>query len=105
MSSADFKKRGSYSLLPSMPYEVRKNMVCEFCGGHTRQRRVRKQHWFHKKLYVLEEVPAEVCTECGERYFHAQVLDAIDRMLEAEHLVKAHLQVEVASLQNIAVTT
>ena len=78
-------------------------MVCEFCGGQTRQRRVRKQHWFHQQLYMLEDVPAEVCPECGERYFHAQVLDAIDRTLEAEHLVKAHLQVEVVSVQDMAV--
>lgn len=78
-------------------------MLCEFCGGETASKRVRKQHWWHKQLYVLEDVPAEVCRECGERYFHAQVLDAIERILETEHLVKAHLQVEVVSLQGVAV--
>ncbi len=66
---------------------------------HTTQRCVRKQYWFQKHLYIVEDVPAEVCTECGERYFHARVLDSIDRMLAAEHRVKARLQVEVVNLQ------
>lgn len=78
-------------------------MVCEFCGGKTTLRRVKKQHWFHKRLYVIEDVPAQVCMECGERYFHAQGLDQIDRLLAAEHLVKARLQVEVVSLPKVAV--
>jgi YgiT-type zinc finger domain-containing protein len=78
-------------------------MMCEFCGGQTVQRRMTKQHWFHKQLYVIEDVPAEVCQECGERYFHAQVLDRIDQILQSEHVVKARLQVEVVSLPNMAV--
>ena len=78
-------------------------MVCEFCGGQTVQRRIKKQHWFHKQLYVIEDVPAEVCQECGERYFYAKVLDQIDHLLQTEHRVKARLQVEVVSLPNMAV--
>lgn len=73
-------------------------MICEFCGGQTAKREVRKQHWLHNKLYLIEKVEAEVCTECGERYFHAKALDAIDRLLEGKHAVKESLQVEVISL-------
>ncbi len=72
-------------------------MICEFCGGQTALRKVRKQHWLGGKLYLVENVEAAVCTECGERYFHATVLDQIDEMLKAEHLVKEHLSVEVVS--------
>ena len=79
------------------------HLVCEFCGGQTVQRRITKQHWFHKQLYVIEDVLAEVCQECGERYFHVQVLDQIDQLLQTEHLVKARLQVEVVSLPPAAV--
>lgn len=79
-------------------------MLCEFCGGRTTLRRVRKQHWFRQQLYILEDVPAEVCVECGERYFHARVLDMIDQALEREHLVKARLQVEIVSLREMAAT-
>ena len=73
-------------------------MICEFCGGKTSKKKVRRQHWLHGRLYVLENVEAEVCTACGERYFHARTLDSIDRLLEGKHKVKARLQVEVVRI-------
>ena len=72
-------------------------MICEFCGGQTVTRKVKKQHWLGGKLYLVEKVEAEVCAECGERYFHATVLDQIDKLLTAEHAVKERLLVEVVS--------
>jgi YgiT-type zinc finger domain-containing protein len=73
-------------------------MICEFCDGNTRPKTVRRQHWLNGKLYIIENVTAEVCSECGERYFHATVLDQIDRLLQSNHAVKQILEVEVVSL-------
>lgn len=75
-------------------------MICEFCEGRTLKKKVKRQHWLDGKLYIVENVEAEVCSECGERYFHAITLDQIDRLLRAEHehQVKARLDVEVVSL-------
>ena len=42
-------------------------------------KKVRKIHWFQQKLYIVDDVEAEVCQECGERYYHATTLDAIDQ--------------------------
>lgn len=72
-------------------------MKCEFCNSETSLRKVRKQHWFQGKLYIVENVEAEVCDECGERYFHASTLDAIDRLIAGDHAVKEVLSVEVLS--------
>jgi YgiT-type zinc finger domain-containing protein len=73
-------------------------MICEFCDGQTKIKKVKRQHWLHGKLYIVENVDAEICTECGERYFHAKTLDEIDQFLQAEHKVKEHIDVEVVSL-------
>jgi YgiT-type zinc finger domain-containing protein len=73
-------------------------MICEFCEGQTVKKKVKRQHWLHGRLYIIENVEAEVCTECGERYFHATTLDEIDRILEAEHTIKGEMIVEVVSL-------
>lgn len=73
-------------------------MICEFCGGNTIKKKVKRQHWLKGKLYIVEDAEAEVCKECGERYFHAKTLDAIDQYLSMEHAVKAKLNVEVVSL-------
>jgi YgiT-type zinc finger domain-containing protein len=72
-------------------------MICEFCEGQTVKKKVKRQHWLRGRLYIVENVEAEVCTECGERYFHATVLDEIDRLLESEHKVKDEMLVEVLS--------
>jgi YgiT-type zinc finger domain-containing protein len=74
-------------------------MKYDFCQGNTVSRHVKKQHWYKGRLYVVENVPAEVCRECGERYFHATTLDAIDRFLDGDHPVKERIKVEVVSLK------
>lgn len=74
-------------------------MRCEFCGGETVKRRVRKTHWHQGRLYLVEDVEAEVCSQCGERYYHATTLDALDRILESGGLVvKDELQVQVVGM-------
>ena len=73
-------------------------MICEFCGGKTKKKKVKRQHWLRGKLYIVENAEAEVCTDCGERYFHAAILDEIDRILLTNHKVKERIDVEVVSL-------
>ncbi|MGH8500104.1 MAG: YgiT-type zinc finger protein [Methylococcales bacterium] len=72
-------------------------MICEFCGGNTKSKAVKRQHWLNKRLYIVENVQAEVCVECGERYFHARTLDELDEYLAKSHAVKEHLDVEVVN--------
>ncbi len=43
-------------------------MICEFCGGEAVSKKVRKIHWSQQNLYIVDDVEAEVCQECGERY-------------------------------------
>ncbi len=73
-------------------------MVCEFCEGKTVKKKVKRQHWLNSKLYLIENVEAEVCSDCGEQYFHAMTLDKIDAMLKRKHKVKKYIDVEVVSL-------
>ena len=70
-------------------------MKCEFCGGETKLKRVKRQHWLNRQLFIVENVEAQVCTECGERYFHAKTLDAVDDFLSKQHEIKERLNVEV----------
>ena len=73
-------------------------MKCEFCEGTTETRMTRKQHWRKGRLYIVENVPTEVCSECGERYCHASTIAGINRLLDHEHQVKEVLSVEVVAV-------
>jgi YgiT-type zinc finger domain-containing protein len=74
------------------------SMQCEFCRGETISKQVSKDYQLNGRLYRVENVPAEVCPECGERYYHAGTLDASDRLLSGEHTIKDRIEVEVVSL-------
>lgn len=76
-------------------------MLCEFCGGNTKAKSVKRQHWLNNKLYIVENVQAGVCIECGERYFHAGTLDALDEYLSKRHAIKERLDVEVVSFNQV----
>jgi len=40
------------------------------------------RHW--KGRYILiENVPAHICTQCGEQYYNATVAEAMDRIMRA----------------------
>jgi YgiT-type zinc finger domain-containing protein len=74
-------------------------MVCEFCGGETITKKARKLHWFQHQLYIVEDVEAEVCQECGQRYYHATTLNAIDHLLELGcPVIKEQLQMPVIGM-------
>ncbi len=75
-------------------------MICEFCEGKTTKKYVTKLHWFHGNLYVIEDVEAEVCQECGERYFHAKTLDQIEGFLQAEHPVNNNQALKLSESTN-----
>jgi YgiT-type zinc finger domain-containing protein len=34
-------------------------MICEFCGGTTAKKTVKKQHWLKAKLYIVENVESD----------------------------------------------
>ncbi len=73
-------------------------MICEFCGGETKTKKVKSRRRLRGKLYIVENVDAEVCRECEERYFHATTLDDIDRFLLTDHEVKEGIDVEIVSM-------
>jgi len=59
---------------------------CYFCGGKVVERIVEIEYHWKGRLYLIEGVPVGVCQQCGERYFTAQVSEAIDRSIEAKEI-------------------
>jgi YgiT-type zinc finger domain-containing protein len=56
---------------------------CSFCGGRVSERRVQKICWWGDKLIaIVDNVPAGVCEQCGERYYQAKILKGIEAFLK-----------------------
>ena len=54
------------------------NETCEYCGGKIVEKRVHLHRKVKGQYVLIENVPAGVCTECGTRYFAANVLKTIE---------------------------
>ena len=55
---------------------------CTFCRGRVQERLVTKACWWGDQLLAMvENVPAGVCDQCGERYYKAHILKEIEALL------------------------
>jgi len=49
--------------------ESRDGFSCRYCGSHTREDTVRSAFWAAGGLVAVEDIPAQVCQGCGERFY------------------------------------
>ena len=57
---------------------------CYFCQAKTGIKSVDVDFRWEGKLYVIKNVPIEVCTQCGERYYSAEISKKIDDLVQTE---------------------
>ncbi|MCK4581159.1 MAG: type II toxin-antitoxin system MqsA family antitoxin [Dehalococcoidia bacterium] len=73
---------------------------CTFCGGRVQERLVTKACWWGDQLVaIVENVPAGVCDQCGERYYKAQVLKEIEAMLSKKEAFRS-VEVQLGSFKS-----
>lgn len=59
-------------------------MKCVFCGGKVEARMVTFSYEEDDKYLLVENVPAEVCTKCGEKIYSPEVTDELLRFAHDE---------------------
>ncbi len=55
---------------------------CPHCGKPMRPGLVKTAMWYEDKLYVIEDVPAQVCDKCVEQFYDEETTDALRRLTE-----------------------
>lgn len=74
---------------------------CSFCGGRVAERLVQKACWWGDKLLaIVDNAPAGVCEQCGERYYQAKVLKVIEDFLKKRHF-DTQIQLPLADFAKI----
>jgi len=65
--------------------------ACEACGGTLKAEKVNLEEFEEGKLYLMENVAAYVCQECGEVWVPEPVVAEFEKMMETakRHSVKA----------------
>lgn len=55
---------------------------CSVCGAEIKPRKITYPQTIDGKLYLVEDVPALVCSQCGEIYLTPETVDAIQEQIE-----------------------
>lgn len=75
--------------------------LCYFYKGKGVAKRIRHVHHWGDEIVVFENVPAEVCHQCGEVYFAPNVLEMMDRATTEKLEPDRMLTVPVFSLPRV----
>ena len=70
-------------------------MKCAFCGGKMVCREVTFTYEEDDKFLIIEHVPAEVCTRCGEKTYSPEVTDDLLRFARKEGKPARKIEVPV----------
>lgn len=55
---------------------------CYLCGAKLKKENINIARYWGGSLVALNDVPALVCTQCGEKYFDAKVSAKIDERIK-----------------------
>ena len=73
---------------------------CHFCGGEVAEKMITVDYrWGEKLVTVINNVPAGVCGNCGEQYFKAPIVKAMERLARSKKRPKEMLKVPVRELK------
>ena len=60
---------------------------CEICNTPMQEKYIKQDFWIRGELIVVEDVPAGVCPQCGEKVVKANIGQRITRLLENSELI------------------
>lgn len=55
---------------------------CSVCKGNLIQKKITYTQELEGKFYVVSDVPALVCSQCGEQYLSPVTVDSIQKVIE-----------------------
>jgi YgiT-type zinc finger domain-containing protein len=70
---------------------------CYFCKGKIINKKIKHIHHWGEEIVVFENIPAEVCRQCGEIYFAPQVLKFMDQAMKKVDKIERRIEVPVVS--------
>jgi YgiT-type zinc finger domain-containing protein len=71
-------------------------MICEVCGcDRFRTENVSDTFRVEDRVFVVEDIPAQVCERCGEATFAADVAEHVRQMIHGPHQPIRILSTEV----------
>lgn len=74
---------------------AKKYSDCFYCEGAVEEQLMPRECRWKGKLFIFENVPMGVCTQCGEKVLKPEVAKAIDRVFQEERKPTKTIRVPV----------
>jgi YgiT-type zinc finger domain-containing protein len=72
---------------------------CSLCGGEVTEKRITVDYrWGDALAALIENVPAGVCEVCGEQYFKAEIVKAMERLAHSAERPKKIIEVPLREM-------
>jgi YgiT-type zinc finger domain-containing protein len=69
---------------------------CEYCDGELEHRQVLTSFRYKSETIYIENVPAWVCNQCGEKYFDAPVYKRLERIAQQRNRIRRAISFPLA---------
>jgi len=69
--------------------------TCYFCKGNVVDKVTSVDFWWGEDLKIIENVPAGICQQCGEKYFKGEVYREMERLVKGAGNAVRRLTVDV----------
>ena len=57
-------------------------MTCCYCGGNTSESTATYVVEIGERIIIIKHVPCEKCTQCGEPFYNATVVERLEQITE-----------------------
>jgi len=75
---------------------------CEICNTPLQAKLIKQDFWIREKLIVVEDIPAGVCPQCGEKVVKADVGQWIMGLIEDSGRIAKAPKISVPKIKFIA---
>ncbi|KAA3662099.1 MAG: type II toxin-antitoxin system MqsA family antitoxin [Calditrichaeota bacterium] len=77
-------------------------MKCVICGGKLQNQKVTFVYDHDNEYFLVENVPAEVCAQCGEKTYNPEVTDRLMHLFRKKLRPEKTVEVPVFDFNNQA---
>jgi YgiT-type zinc finger domain-containing protein len=76
--------------------------TCAFCRGQTEERLITYTTEYKGRIVVVTGVPAEVCTQCGEKVYRPEVVERLQKIVWGEAQPPTPIEAEFYRFADVA---
>jgi YgiT-type zinc finger domain-containing protein len=74
---------------------------CRICGGHVKEVRQRKDHYWKDKVAVFNDVPTGQCQKCRSSYYRPEVRARLDKLTRRPPTNAQYISVPLVRYANV----